>query len=109
MKRCRWHLVLPVIGLILFAALTYDSVQRNREWNRQLKVPSKYFFWAGFRLDKTPGIEERSGCEGQSADCIGWDPISVRINPGWLARTLMLSAFPAFIVGGFIVVALARF
>ena len=38
----RWRVLLPVIGLSLFANLSYHSVINNREADR---TPSRYFWW----------------------------------------------------------------
>jgi hypothetical protein len=46
-----WRLILPVIGLILFAGETYQSVRTNRLEERN---PDRYFWWASIRLDSDP-------------------------------------------------------
>jgi hypothetical protein len=42
------------------------------------------------------------------SDCVGWDPVSIWVDPGWLAKMLMVSALPAFAIGALIVGGLGR-
>jgi hypothetical protein len=99
--RVRWRVVLPTVGLLLFAGLTYDSVRTNREVNNSA---GRYFWWLTLRLDSEPGSSQLStSCNGANADCANWDAAYLWVDIGWLARTLIFSAFPAFLVGGTIV------
>lgn len=97
------RLILPVIGLFLFGIGTYDAFRVNRNAR---SVPGKFFWWSSIRLDTDP-LNERSPlsvpCDAGTKDCSAWDPIYVDVYPGWLARTLMISGFPAFILGALIV------
>jgi hypothetical protein len=63
--RARWRVVLPAVGLLLFAGLTYDSVRINRENNNA----GRYFWWLTLRLDSEPGNSQVSAsCNGANAD-----------------------------------------
>ena len=42
------------------------------------------------------------------ANCLGWDLRQVWIDPGFVARCLMISALPAFLIEGFAVHGLGR-
>jgi hypothetical protein len=102
---CR-HL-LPAIGLLLFAVITYNNFKIN---HRVHPRSYKYFYWSGGRLDtdplnKHPDLERP--CE-EGADCIGWDLLEMRSNPGWETRSLVLSGLPAFAAGGIIVFVLGK-
>ena len=102
----RWRLVLPIIGLSLFAVFTYHSVRMNRETQ---PAPSRYFWWESLRLDSDPLNKHPKGatrCKNGEENCVTWE--NMWVDPGWLAEFLMLSALPAFIVGGFAVRGLAR-
>jgi hypothetical protein len=108
--RMRWSLALPAAGLTLFAALTYHSFR----WNREVRngQQGRYFWWSSIRLDsdplnRRPKTPTPTSCEGETADCVGWDPQFIWIEPGWMAKLLVLSAFPAFAAGAGVVRGLA--
>jgi hypothetical protein len=87
----RWRIALPTIGLCLFAALTYSSVRMNRETQRS---PSRYFWWTSIRLDSDPRNrhpKDATGCKIGNENC--WDLQNTWVDPGLLAKFLMLSAF----------------
>jgi hypothetical protein len=104
----RWRIVLPVIGLLLFAGGSYESLRINREAQ---KTPSRYFWWSSIRLDADP-LDQRSQvatpCKDAKGDCVGWDPVFRWVDPGLLAKSLMLSALPAFVIGILVVRGLGR-
>ena len=109
--RVRWSLVLPALGLILFAVLSYHSLRVNREVFKGR--PSRYFWWSSIRLDsdplnKHPIVPTTTTCQDGIEDCTTWDPVYIYVDPGWAEKTLMVSAFPAFVVGATIVSGLAR-
>ena len=100
--RIRWRLVLPLAGLIAFAAVTKSSLDMNRE---TLQNPSRYFWWSSLRLDSDP-LNRRSParCSNDEANCARWDLLQDTWgDPGWIAKGLMVSALPAFIAGALIV------
>jgi hypothetical protein len=102
----RWRVALPTIGLCLFAALTYNSVRMNRETQR---FDSRYFWWTSIRLDSDPLNRHPEGaeaCKNGEKNC--WELRSMWVDRSWLAEFLMLSALPAFLVGGFVVSGLGR-
>jgi hypothetical protein len=106
----RWRLVLPLIGLILFGAETYDSLSVNRQLHR---IPSRYFWWSSIRLNADPlnkrsRISTPASCREATENCTSWDLENIWITPGLLARSLMLSAFPAFMLGVIISLVLGR-
>ena len=104
----RWRIALPIVGLTLFAALTYNSLRINRETQ---STPSRYFWWTSIRLDSDPLNRDPKGatpCKSGEENCVTWDLPDRWVDPGWLARFLMLSALPAFVVGGFTVSGLGR-
>lgn len=109
--RIRWSFALPAVGLILFAALTYHSFRWNREFRNGHQ--SRYFWWSSIRLDsdplnRHPQSPTPTSCEGEKPDRIGWDPQFIWIDPGWMTKLLVLSAFPAFVAGERVVRGLAR-
>lgn len=59
-------------------------------------------------LNRDPSKFRNTNCAPKDADCAEWDPATLWIEPGFLTRTLMLSAFPAFMVGGLMVYLFAR-
>jgi hypothetical protein len=105
----RWRVILPVIGLLLFAGETYQSVRMNRAGQHS---PSRYFWWSSIRMDSDP-LNRRprvaAPCEEGVENCVTWDLRSIYVDPGWLTLSLMLTALPAFAVGKLIVAGLGRF
>ena len=107
--RMRWRLVLPLVGLFLFSIGSIGSFRFNRQI---LYGSGKYFWWSSIRLDRDPLNKHpraMTPCNPATADCLGWDPVSIWVDPGWLAKALMISAFPAFVAGASIVGILGRF
>ena len=101
----RWRVILPVLGLGLFAWLSYQSFRAS------YGIPSqRYFWWSAERLDRDPlnrHPREPRSCDPEDKDC----PIEldfIWIEPGWIDRTLLLSALPAFIASLGVVYGLAR-
>jgi len=104
----RWQLILPVVGLLVFAALTYHSVRMNRELKRG---HSRYFYWSSLPLDSEPSkgrISTNGPCNNSDPTCVEFDPAVMWVEPGWLTDFLVLTAAPAFLLGGLMVSALAR-
>lgn len=100
---------MPLIGLALFAFGTYESFGPGRFRDNT----GRYFWWSSFRLDSEPlSRHSRSvtaaPCKDSTENCLATDPIYVWVDPGWLAKCLILSAAPAFLVGEGIVHSLSR-
>jgi hypothetical protein len=104
----RWRVILPIIGLILFGAVSYHSLRVNQETQH---IPSRYFWWSAIRLDSDP-MNKRTRTtvpwENGKENCVNWDLKDRWVDPGLVEEFLMLSALPAFIVGRFTVVGLGR-
>lgn len=99
---------MPVVGLLLFAGVSFESFQRHPE---SQKTPSRYFWWSATRLDSDPHNRHASAaapCNDTGGNCTKWDPEYIWIDPGLLTKVLMLSALPAFPVGMFAVRGLGR-
>jgi len=93
--RVRWRYLLPIVGLLLFAAVTYSSLPVNRGFARK----SRFFFWSAIRLDSDPQNKRSSTpCKAEIEGCDGWELVSISVDPGWLGRTLIISALPAFLL-----------
>jgi hypothetical protein len=106
--RLRWRLIFPLLGIAVFAMVTFRSFRVDREIHR---TPSRYFWWSSIRLDSNPlnkPAPVAKGCGGVE-NCSSWDLQNVWVSPGVLAKFLMLSAFPAFIVGALTLSILSRF
>src|ERR1700737_608126 len=104
--RLRWRVILPSIGLLLFAAETHHSVQTIAH-----SRGDRYFWWSLIRLDSDPlnkRVLPRLSCADGSVNCAQRVLQDMWIDPGWLAKILMWSAFPAFVVNAFIIVLLGR-
>jgi hypothetical protein len=100
MKVC-CRVILPILGLILFSAESFHSLQMNR----RLRVsPQRYYYWSSLPLDSYPLSRHPS----QTSPSNGWQVRSVWIDPGYVTQALMLSALPAFAFGALIVSALAH-
>jgi hypothetical protein len=99
----RWRMVLPTVGIILFSVVSYHSLRVDRE------TPSRYFWWSSIRLDSDPSNRRNWGailCQDGKENC--WELRTKWVDPGLLEQFLMLSALPAFAVGGFAVRSLGR-
>jgi hypothetical protein len=104
----RWRTGLPIIGVILFSAVSYQSFRFNQEIQR---APSRYFWWSDIRLDSDPANKRNWGaapCANGNENCVSWDVRNVWVDPSLLAQFLMLSALPAFAIGGFAAMAFGR-
>jgi hypothetical protein len=107
----RWRLILPILGLTLFAFVSYRSFR-----NPVLRSANgRYFWWGTIRLDTDP-LNKRhlvSPCKenpNTAEACIDWDDLEYfSASPGLLAALLAFSALPAFIAGLVIVTVLGRF
>lgn len=107
MKQSRL-LILPMIGLSLFSIGTYASIDFNRKAHAGFH---KYFYWSSIRLDSDPRnrhSQPLASCDPNRSDCPSWEPETIWVESGLVAKVLILSAFPAFIVGGVVVHSLAR-
>jgi hypothetical protein len=106
--RKRWQLILPVIGLLLFAGVSFVSLHRSRAYQKE---PGRYLYWSSIRLDSDPLNKQSqvaTPCENAEAGCVSWDPVVEWVSPGLLTSILMLSACPAFVIGMWLVRALGR-
>jgi len=108
LMRVQWRLVLPALGLALFAAISYHAVRWNRTFHGG---SSRYFWWASIRLDtdpleRHPRVQPITPCTSGSEDCVSWDPEYISIESGVLPHALVLSALPAFAVGSVVMLGL---
>jgi hypothetical protein len=95
----RWRLIVPVIGLTLFAGITVESLHRKRSYQ---KDPSRYLYWSSIRLDSNPlkmQPQSTTPCKDVEESCVGWDPVVQWVSPGLLPVIMMVSAWPVFFVG----------
>jgi hypothetical protein len=94
--RMRWRIVLQVVGLLLFAGESYRSWQCSRG----RCTPKRYFHWSAFRLDSDPlnrhPLPPTPRKKGLNGFAVKWD---IPVEPGWAARSLVLTAVPAFLLG----------
>jgi hypothetical protein len=96
----RWQIILPVIALLVLAALTYHSIRMERLAFRGHH--SRYFYWSSLPLDSEPSKGHLSGavlCGNGDPTCFEFDMPTMWVDPGWLANFFMLTSAPAFIVG----------
>lgn len=101
----RGRFLLTIVGLLLFAGTTNDSLRVNREAKN---ATGRYFWWSSLRLDADP-LSKRSppGCKDVRTGCNGWSPV-IWVDPGWLTKALILLALPAFLIGTTVAVGLGR-
>lgn len=99
----RWRVILPVVGLLLFAVGTCAELRFNRELNSH-----RYFWGSGIRLDRDP-LNRRPldywypTCRDAAANCEGSEPVAVWVDPGFLSIALFTSGAPGFLVGRLLV------
>ena len=95
MQNC-WRLILPIAGLLFFTGATVDSLQARP------KAPSRYLWWSAIRLDSYPldrYYPGRTPCPDAKGDCAKWFPAALWVSPGLVPELLVLSAFPALVIG----------
>ena len=62
--------------------------------------------WSAIRLDSDPAHRHNwsvTPCKDDKENCVSWDLRDTWVDPGLLEKVLLLSAFPAFILGKFFV------
>jgi hypothetical protein len=104
----RWSVILPMVGLILFAAVSYRSMPVN---HHEQEAPRKYYWWSSLRLDSDPLNENpqlAAPCAIEKQNCSKGEFPNIKIVPSWLDRLLIISALPAFLAGAAIVVVLSK-
>jgi hypothetical protein len=99
--RTSWRRVLPLLGLLLFSCVTYQTMQRH-------PASSRYFWWSSIPLDSTPLSKSEPTCKEGGENCPEWGPQSIVVESGLLARVLIFSAIPVFLLGPLITVELGR-
>src|SRR5215471_7579200 len=95
-----WRLILPALGLLLFAGETYSSY---RQWQME-RSPRRYFWWATIQLDSDPLNRHSLPLERSNTE---WNLHEIA-EPEWMATSSILSGLPAFLASKLIVAALSR-
>jgi hypothetical protein len=106
--RIRFSVILPVLGLLLFAAVSYRSMAANPEAQ---SVPNKYYWWSSLRLDTDPlnrHPQFANPCQNNQQNCSDWKPAYLDISPSGLDKLLIFSALPAFLAGAGLVIGLSK-
>ena len=101
-------MILPIIGLILFAAVSYRSMPLNEH---EQEVPRKYYWWSSLRLDSDPLNHDpklAAPCANEKQNCSNGEFPNMKIGPLWLDRFLIVSALPAFLFEAVLVVVLSK-
>jgi len=101
-------MILPIIGLILFAAVSYRSMPLNEH---EQEVPRKYYWWSSLRLDSDPlnhNPDLAVPCANEKQNCSNGEFPNMKIGPLWLDRFLIVSALPAFLFEAVLVVVLSK-
>jgi hypothetical protein len=104
----RWSIILPMIGFVLFAAVSYRSLPAN---HHEQEAPRRYYWWSSLRLDSDPRNESKAlatPCPKAIPDCSNGESPNIKIVPGWLEKLLVVSALPAFLAGFAIVAGLSK-
>jgi hypothetical protein len=117
MKRI-WRTALPLLGLLIFALITYRSLFESRQFNKLAGFHDghgRYLWWSSIRLNSDPlnkqNLSATPDCKENSSGSMGCtvvQPIGIIVDPGWLVRYLVLTAFPAFLLGAGIVRGFSR-
>src|SRR5258708_23230598 len=103
-----WRGTVPMVGLILVAAVSYRSMPVN---HHEQEAPRKYYWWSSLRLDSDPLNENpqlTAPCAIEKQNCSNGEFPNIKIVPSWLHRLLIISALPAFLAGPAIVVVLSK-
>src|SRR5437660_4156058 len=99
--RMRWRITLPALGLSLFALIGYDSFRHH-------PTSSRYMRWSSMYLDSEPLSGSQTPCKKANPDCGAFPPESIEVSTGVLPMSLVLTALPAFLLGGIVVSGLGR-
>ena len=75
----RWRLVLPVVGLIVFGFVSYNSLLNPEALDR---TPARYVWWSNLRLDSDPLHKLNWNSEWEPTERLGG------LAPGVPAETL---------------------
>ena len=110
----RWRLILPILGLSLFAFVGYGSFRNRVPRPANSRYFGRYLWWSTVRLDSdTLNKHHRAPirCKENSPTevCFDLDDLQWDRSPEWQANVLIFSALPAFLVGAAIVELLGRF
>lgn len=108
--RLRWSVILPIPGLLLFAAVSYRSMDINRH---EQDAPPKFYWWSSLRLDsdplnKNPVLAKPKPCGNEKQNCASWEVRPFWVEPAFVDRLLVYSALPAFLAGAAIVISLSK-
>lgn len=106
--KTRWKILLPAFGLLLFSFGSYES------FAHPLASHGRYFWWSSIRLDSDPlgkhvATPHAAPCNEGEGGCLDVNTLYIVVDSGRLARVLILSGAPAFLVGVGFVHMLARF
>src|SRR5258708_30112524 len=103
-----WRGTVPMVGLILVAAVSYRSMPVN---HHEQEAPRKYYWWSSLRLDSDPLNENpqlAAPCAIEKQNCSNGEFPNIKIVPSWLDRFLIISALPAFLAGSAMLVVLSE-
>jgi hypothetical protein len=90
----RWRILLPIIGVIAFGAISYSSYRTGLQRHQ---IPSRYFKWSNLPLDSAPLREQSlSDCAASVVPCLVWEQEPGIMSPTAFERLFILSALPAF-------------
>lgn len=89
-----------MLGVVLFGAVSYHSYEDQRP-------PNTDFHWSSIRLDRNPANKP---CQDGKENCAQWDltQLDSYVHKRMPDKILMVSAFPAFVVGGLAVQGLGK-
>ena len=104
----RWSTILPMTGLFLFTAVAYRSMPAN---HHDRVVPRRYYWWSSLRLDSDPlnrNPAPPKPCPEGIANCSNGETPNVKIAPGWLEKSLVVTGFPALLAAFAVVASLSK-
>ena len=104
----RFNQILPLLGLLLFAAVTYRSMGVNTQGP---DGPHKYYWWSSLRLDTDPLNRHPAPaqpCSNGAPNCSTWMLQTQWITPAYMDRLLIYASLPAFLAGTAIVAELSK-
>jgi hypothetical protein len=106
----RWKLVLPALGLIVFAGISWHSYRNPR--GGKATVGRYFYVGSVIRLDShPPPMRAPVPCDTAKEPCVTWDISDVGLwhHPGTLERILGFCALPALFIGLFITTVLGEY
>ena len=103
---------MPLAGLVLFGVQTYWSIEQDHRQQSETRHYLRYFMWSSLKLDRSPATIDPPAeppCNQGQESCVGWDPGEIHRPIDPLAKVVVLTGIPAFLLSALTVGLFSRF